>query len=35
MLSQTAEYALRAVLHLAERPPGHPVPVGDIAERGC
>ncbi len=32
MLSQTAEYALRAVLHLAERPPGHPVPVGDIAE---
>ena len=32
MLSQTAEYALRAALHLAERPPDHPVPVGDIAQ---
>ena len=32
MLSQTAEYALRAVLHLADQDPGHPVPVGDIAQ---
>jgi Rrf2 family protein len=32
MLSQTAEYALRAVLHLAEHAPDHPVPVGDIAQ---
>lgn len=32
MLSQTAEYALRAVLHLAEQAPDHPVPVGDIAQ---
>jgi Rrf2 family protein len=32
MLSQTAEYALRAVLHLADQDPGRPVPVGDIAQ---
>lgn len=32
MLSQTAEYALRAVLHLAEQAPDQPVPVGDIAQ---
>jgi len=32
MLSQTAEYALRAVLHLADQDPAHPVPVGDIAQ---
>lgn len=31
MLSQTAEYALRAVLHIAEHGTDHPVPVGDIA----
>jgi Rrf2 family protein len=32
MLSQTAEYALRAVLYLAERPEGHPTPVDAIAD---
>jgi Rrf2 family protein len=31
MLSQTAEYALRAVLYLAERTEGPPVRVGDMA----
>jgi Rrf2 family protein len=31
MLSRTAEYALRAVLHLAERGDGLPVTVNDIA----
>lgn len=31
MLSQTAEYALRAVLHIAEHGTERPVPVGDIA----
>lgn len=30
MLSQTAEYALRAVLYLAEQPHGHPVRVDAI-----
>jgi Rrf2 family protein len=32
MLNQTAEYALRAVIHLAERDAHEPVRVGDIAE---
>lgn len=32
MLSGTAEYALRAVLHLAERGSAEPVRVGEIAE---
>jgi Rrf2 family protein len=32
MLSQTAEYALRAVVHLAERYPEGPTRVDDIAE---
>ena len=32
MLSQTAEYALRAVLHLAEHSTDRPVAVGEIAE---
>jgi len=32
MLSQTAEYALRAVLHIAEHGVNRPVSVGDIAE---
>lgn len=32
MLSQTAEYALRAVLHLAETADGEPVSVDAIAE---
>ncbi|HEU4566083.1 MAG TPA: Rrf2 family transcriptional regulator [Gemmatimonadaceae bacterium] len=32
MLSQTAQYALRAVLHIAEHGAEHPVPVGDIAQ---
>ncbi|HEX9691104.1 MAG TPA: RrF2 family transcriptional regulator [Gemmatimonadales bacterium] len=32
MLSNTAEYALRAVLHLAERSGGEPVRVSEIAE---
>ena len=32
MLSQTAEYALRAVLYLAEQPEGRPTPVDAIAE---
>lgn len=32
MLSQTAEYALRAVLHVAEHGRERPVPVGEIAE---
>lgn len=31
MLSQTAEYALRAVLYLAERPRGRPVRVAEMA----
>ena len=31
MLSQTAEYALRAVLYLAERPAGELVRVGEMA----
>lgn len=31
MLSQTAEYALRAVLHIAEHGAERPVAVGDIA----
>ena len=31
ILSQTAMYALRAMLHLAERPDDEPVRVGDIA----
>ena len=31
MLSQTAEYALRAVLYLAERPPDSPVRVVEMA----
>lgn len=31
ILSQTAVYALRAMLHLAERPGGRPVRVDDIA----
>lgn len=31
MLSQTAEYALRAVLYLAERPPSRPVRVAEMA----
>ncbi len=31
ILSQTAVYALRAMLHLAERPNDHPVRVDDIA----
>ena len=31
MVSQTAEYALRAVLYLAERDETVPVPVGDMA----
>ena len=31
-LSQTAEYALRAVLHIAERDDAAAIPVGDIAE---
>jgi len=31
ILSQTAVYALRAMLHLAERPDGGPVRVDDIA----
>lgn len=32
MLSQTAEYALRAVLYLAEHQSKHPIPVEAIAE---
>lgn len=32
MLSQTAEYALRAVLHIAEHGTDRPVPVQEIAE---
>lgn len=32
MLSQTAEYALRAVFYLAERPERGPVRVNDVAE---
>jgi Rrf2 family iron-sulfur cluster assembly transcriptional regulator len=32
MLNQTAEYALRAVLHIAEHGIDRPVPVGDIAQ---
>lgn len=32
MLTQTAEYALRAVLHIAGSPSREPVPVGMIAE---
>lgn len=32
MLSQTAEYALRAVVYLAERHPEGPIRVDDIAE---
>lgn len=32
MLSQTAEYALRAVLHIAEFGADRPVAVGDIAQ---
>lgn len=32
MLSQTAEYALRAVFYLAERPEQGPVRVNDVAE---
>jgi Rrf2 family protein len=32
MLSQTAEYALRAVLHIAEHGADRPVPVGEIAQ---
>lgn len=32
MLSQTAEYALRAVLHIAEFGTDRPVAVGDIAQ---
>jgi Rrf2 family protein len=32
VLSQTAEYALRAVLYLAERTAGPPVRVGEMAE---
>lgn len=32
MLSQTAEYALRAVLHIAEHGRERPVPVQDIAQ---
>ncbi len=32
MLSQTAEYALRAVLYLAEQSEGHPVRVGQMAQ---
>lgn len=32
MLSQTAQYALRAVLHIAEHGADRPVPVGDIAQ---
>lgn len=31
MLSQTAEYALRAALYLAEQERGGPVPVGEMA----
>jgi Rrf2 family transcriptional regulator, iron-sulfur cluster assembly transcription factor len=31
MLSQTAVYALKAALYLAEKDPGDPVPVDDIA----
>ncbi len=31
-LSQTAEYALRAALHIAERANGSAIPVGEIAE---
>ena len=31
ILSQTAVYALRAMLHLAECPDDQPVPVGDVA----
>ena len=32
MLSQTAEYALRAALYLAERDGSGPVPVGEMAQ---
>lgn len=32
MLSQTAEYALRALVLLAERPTGAPAKVGDLAD---
>jgi Rrf2 family protein len=32
VLSQTAQYALRAVLHIAEHGADRPVPVGDIAQ---
>lgn len=32
MLSQTAEYAIRAVLHIAEHGADRPVSVGEIAE---
>jgi Rrf2 family protein len=32
MLSQTAEYALRAVLYLAEQPDDSPVRVGEMAD---
>lgn len=32
ILSQTAEYAVRAVLHVAEHGTERPVPVGDIAQ---
>jgi Rrf2 family protein len=32
VLNQTAEYALRAVIHLAEQPATTPIRVGDIAE---
>lgn len=33
MLSQKAKYALRALLHLAEAPPGEAVLISDIATR--
>jgi len=32
MLSRTAEYALRAVVHLAQQPHGVPVRAGDLAD---
>lgn len=33
MLSQTSEYALRAVIYLAQAPPGTPVKLEQMAER--
>jgi Rrf2 family iron-sulfur cluster assembly transcriptional regulator len=32
LLSRTSSYAVRAAIHLADRPEASPLPVGDIAE---